>query len=167
MGQTTKKKVPQKPLYTTFDEVESLFFTLVTDDMYMELTKEDTEQIVDEILIQAIPWFKFPKEKNLYDFDLTNRHFNCLLDTEEQLILCKYMTMVWVQEQMTTIDLIRQKYSGSDFKFTSQASHLKQLVTLKQELEREAYHLQSNYYMKGKDDGGVYRSTLARIMEVY
>jgi hypothetical protein len=81
-------------------------------------------------------------------------------------IVVKYMTMTWLQQQIYTVDNIRQKYSGSDFKFTSQASHIKQLIALKAETEREGYHLQSNYSrMELKD--GVYRSSLSKIMEVY
>lgn len=151
---------------TSFDEIQSRFLGSITDDMYLEMTKEDTEEILDELLIQALPWFKFPKNKNLLKYDLKNRCFYEKLNEMEIAIVVKYMTMTWLQQQIYTVDNIRQKYSGSDFKFTSQASHIKQLVALKAETEREGYHLQSNYSrMELKD--GVYRSSLSKIMEVY
>lgn len=151
---------------TSFDEIQSRFLGSVTEDMYLEMTEEDTKEILDELLIQALPWFKFPKNKNLLKYDLKNRCFYEKLSEMEMAIVVKYMTMTWLQQQIYTVDNIRQKYSGSDFKFTSQASHIKQLIALKAETEREGYHLQSNYSrMELKD--GVYRSSLSKIMEVY
>ena len=37
------------------------------------------------------------------------------------------------------------KYSGSDFKFTSQANHMQKLLALKKDYEREGFHLQRLY----------------------
>lgn len=37
------------------------------------------------------------------------------------------------------------KYSGTDFKMTSQANHLAKLITLKQEAERQDHHMQRLY----------------------
>lgn len=150
---------------TSFEELEQRFLGTIVDDLYVALSKEDTEEILDDILIEALPWFKFPKKKNLMDFDRENRCFNCELDELEKLILVKYMTMVWVQRQLYVIDLTKQRFSGDDYSFTSQASHLRQLITLKQETEREGYHLQSDYYRRDYDeDKGYYKSSLGMIM---
>ena len=48
--------------------------------------------------------------------------------------------------------MIRQKYSGSDFKFTSQASHIKQLNALKAQYEQKGFHLQRLYRRRSKRD---------------
>jgi len=40
------------------------------------------------------------------------------------------MMCAWVQRQVTSIENTRMKYSGSDFKMTSQANHLQKLLTL-------------------------------------
>ena len=165
MGLKDRLNVSEQPQHTSFDRIEQAFLGQITDDMYLELTKEDTEAILDEILIQAIPWILHPKGKDLMDYDEEKREFNCSLDRDEINILTKYMEMVWLQQQIHTVDLVRQKYSGSDFKFTSQASHIKQLESAKQEVEREAYHLQSNYYRREKSADGIYHSTMKRIME--
>ena len=37
------------------------------------------------------------------------------------------------------------KYSGTDFKMTSQANHLAKLLTLQKEIERQSLHLQRLY----------------------
>lgn len=150
---------------TTFDEVESRFLGAVTDDMYVSLNKSDTEEILDEVLIEALPWFRTPRGKNILDYDREGRKFKCYLDELEIQIIVKYMTMVWVQRQLFTIDLIKQKYTGSDFSVSSQANHIGKLITLKQEAEREGDHLQSNYYRYEKDEHGVYRTTLYKLLE--
>ena len=80
--------------FTTFDEVESRFLGSVTDDMYVALNKEDTEEILDEILVEALPWFKNPREINLLDYNRKERRFNYKLDELEIQIVTKYMMMV-------------------------------------------------------------------------
>ena len=57
------------------------------------------------------------------------------------------------------------KYSGSDFKFTSQANHMAKLLTLKKDYEREGFHLQRLYKRRLKDENGIMRSTFGTIME--
>ena len=151
--------------FTTFDEVETRFLGSVTDDMYVALNKEDTEEILDEILIEALPWFKNPREINLLDYDRKKRCFKYKLDELEIQIVNKYMMMIWVQRQLFTIDLIKQKYSSGDFKLSSQAAHIKQLVELKKECEREGYHLQSDYSRRKKNEKGIYKSTFGQLME--
>ena len=51
----------------------------------------------------------------------------------------------WLQRQITTIENIRMKYSGTDFKMTSQANHLAKLLTLLKETQRQSLHMQRLY----------------------
>ena len=37
------------------------------------------------------------------------------------------------------------KFSGTDFKFTSQANHMQKLLVVKKDYEREGFHLQRLY----------------------
>jgi len=46
------------------------------------------------------------------------------LNSEEINILAILMMIAWVQRQVTSIENTRMKYSGSDFKMTSQAKQL-------------------------------------------
>ena len=75
------------------------------------------------------------------------------------------MISEWIGFQLATVELIRQKYSGTDFKFTSQASHIKQLIALKKEYETKGFHLQRLYCRRKKKSSGGYGSTFAVIME--
>ena len=58
------------------------------------------------------------------------------------------------------------KYSGTDFKFTSQANHMQKLLLIKKDYEREGFHLQRLYKRRLQDINGVYHSTLGDIMNV-
>ena len=160
---------------TAFTEVYNRFLGKITDDMYMELTPEDTMRDLRNLLIDAIPGFEFPR-KNLYDYtievrtvaepdvtpddfiigtvwgDLKNTleapdvlvdksRFNVELTIEEINILALLMKQGWVQRQVTSIENTRMKYSGSDFKMTSQANHLSKLLSLLEESRRDSFHM--------------------------
>lgn len=151
---------------TSFDTMEDFFLAGITDDMYMELTEADTEAILDEILLAALPSFEFPKQPQLHDVDIENRSFTVDLTNEEMMIIRQYMIAEWIGYQLATIDNIRQKYSGSDFKFTSQASHIKQLISMKQDYEQHGFHLQRLYCRRTINEEGRYVTTFDTIMEV-
>ena len=151
---------------TSFDEMENFFLAGITDDMYMELTEDDTKEILDEILIAALPSFEFPKQAQLQNIDIENRNFTVDLTQEEMMIIRQYMIAEWIGYQLATIENIRQKFSGSDFKFTSQAAHMKQLITMKQDYERHGFHLQRLYCRRTIDEDGYYKTTFDTIMEV-
>jgi hypothetical protein len=151
---------------TSFDEMEDFFLAGITDDMYLELTEEDTAAILDEILIAALPSFEFPKQANLLDLNIEEREFSVDLTKEEMMIIRQYMIAEWIGYQLATIENVRQKYSSSDFSFTSQASHIKQLIAMKQEYESRGFHLQRLYCRREVDDEGRIKSTFDHIMEV-
>lgn len=47
---------------TSFVDVYNRFLGKITDDMYMELTPEDTIKDLRTLLIDAIPGFEFPRK---------------------------------------------------------------------------------------------------------
>jgi len=40
---------------TTFQEMYDFFLAGITDDMFMELTQQDTAEMLEEILMAALP----------------------------------------------------------------------------------------------------------------
>lgn len=50
------------------------------------------------------------------------------------------------------------KYSGSDFKMTSQANHLAKLLSLQEETHRQSHHMQRLYKRRRTEDDGHIRS---------
>ena len=152
---------------TPFSVVYDLFFSKITDDMYMELTKEDTGAMAENLLMSAIHSFEFPRKP--LEFIPTTKEesgaFTSDLTQEECNILATYMVEEWIGQQLASVENTRMKYSGSDFKFTSQANHMAKLQSMKKEYERKALHLQRLYKRRKVDSHGVYRSTIHTIME--
>lgn len=75
------------------------------------------------------------------------------------------MVVEWLGQQLASIENVRMKYSGTDFKFTSQANHIQKLVTLKKEYEREGFHLQRLYKRRTLTESGHVKSTFDVIMK--
>ena len=150
---------------TTFEQIYKRFFSKVTDDMYMELDKTQTEGLLEELLQGAIPWFEFPRI-DLYHYDIEKKTYKMQLSNEEINIIAIYMLVEWFTQQLASVENTRMKYSGSDFKFTSQANHMSKLLALKKDYEREGHHMQRLYKRRVVDANGVYRSTLGSIMGV-
>ena len=117
------------------------------------------------ILLDAIPGFEFPRFP-LYDFDPDAETFNCHLTSEEINILALLMYNVWLQRQVASVENIRQKYTGTDFKMTSQANHLAKLMELKQEAERQDHHMQRLYKRRKLiDNKGSIKSNWSTLIE--
>ena len=186
---------------TLFSAVYNRFLGQVTDDLYLELTPEDTLKDLQNLLINAIPGFEFPRQ-NLYDYtieivekfenellpdefmlgvvwgNLDEEHnsmtpkvlvdksrFNIELTAEEINILALLMKQGWVQRQVTSIENTRMKYSGADFKMTSQANHLSKLLTLLEESRRDSFHMQRLYKRRKFAADGKYASNWGSLME--
>lgn len=149
---------------TSFETIYNTFLSKITDDMYMELSKEETMSLLLELFENSLHWFEFPRF-NLYDYDREVEEYNIDLTQEEINIIATYMIVEWMGQQLATIELIRMKYSGSDFKFTSQANHLHKLQNLQKEYERKGFHLQRLYKRRKADKNGVMKSTFGSIMD--
>lgn len=167
--------------------------------MYIELTPEDTVRDLQNLLIDAIDGFEFPRV-NLQDYNievveikedtleeedfvlgvvwddslneleqvptvLVERScFKAKLSSEEINILALIMKQAWVQRQVTSIENTRMKYSGSDFKMTSQANHLAKLLTLLEESRRDSFHMQRLYKRRKMTSEG-YKSNWSCLRE--
>ena len=147
---------------TPFSVVYDRFLSKITDDMYMELTVEETEKLLFDLLQSALPWFEFPRVDLSFKNDV---EFLNKLSDEEINIIATYMIVEWMGQQLATIELIRMKYSGSDFKFTSQANHMHKLKDLQKEYERKGFHLQRLYKRRKADSKGIMKSTFGSIMD--
>ena len=92
---------------TSFEEVYDRFFGKITDDMYMEWTKEDTEKDLYNILMDALPGFEFPRFPlwSFTEVEKTDEEtgivtaipaFSAHLTTEEINILAILMYNTWL-----------------------------------------------------------------------
>ena len=55
------------------------------------------------------------------------------------------MVVEGLGEQLATTENTRLKYSGSDFKFTSQANHMAKIKVIMDSYRQECFHLQRLY----------------------
>ena len=152
----------EKNTRTSLRQMYDFFLAGITDDMFMEITPDETDEILDEILMAALPEFEFPR-KNIFDIDWERREFRCQLTSEEMMIIRQYMIAAWIGYQLASVDNIRQKYSSSDFQFTSQASHMNRLLSLKQEYEERGFHLQRLYCRRRVNKDGQLESTMDQL----
>lgn len=179
---------------TQFTDIYNRFLGKITDDMYMELTPEDTMRDLRSLLIDAIPGFEFPRkilddfsietlivredkveegdfvigvvwdtpneeeDEGIPDVYIERSHFNVDLTSEEINILALLMMCGWLQRQVTSIENTRMKYSGSDFKMTSQANHLAKLLNLLAECQRQSFHMQRLYKRRRINSDGYIES---------
>jgi hypothetical protein len=170
---------------TPFSTIYDSFFAHITDDMYMELTELDTYLILQELLLNAIPRFEFPRF-NIFDYEegilmedvyqgvesddkevpatyWEGGYFNHLLTREEINILSICMVIEWLGQQLESTENTRMKYSGSDFKFTSQANHMAKIKVLIDAKKTDCLHLQ-RLYKRRKVSGSNIQSTLGQII---
>lgn len=168
--------------HTSFVEIYNRFLGKITDDMYIELTPEDTLKDLHNLLINAIPGFEFPRKKiddfvisveEIHADSITNTdfvigpsssdadkvlversYFTAKLSSEEINILAILMLEGWVQRQVSSIEVTRMKYSGPDFKMTSQANHLQKLLGLLKEIQRQSLHMQRLYKRRKVTEDG-------------
>ncbi len=156
----------------------------------MELTPEDTQKDLHNLIIDAIPGFEFPRKSLEYSSSVgwkpveeiteednvifsdedsglvDNSAFAADLTSEEINILAILMMCGWVQRQVTSIENTRMKYSGSDFKMTSQANHLQKLLSLLTEVQRQSHHMQRLYRRRRTNDDGLIESNWSVLREV-
>ena len=131
---------------TSFYTIYCKFLDKITDDLYMELTLEETFQILDSMLKDSIPLFKFPRFR-LFNYDekypsltetvdvdgvptekvISYGAFEDTLTHEEIDILAELMLLEWFNRQLSSTRITQMKYSTSDFKMTSQAAHMQRL----------------------------------------
>ena len=197
---------------TYFFDVYERFLGKITDDLYLELTPQDTLRDLRQLLIDSIPGFEFPRKRLDYvlvdedapkyivdtidggNIDLplggdfsqeasganididdafqeifsreNTSYFNADLDDEEINILALIMVEAWVERQLASVEVTRMKYSGTDFKFTSQANHMSKLLSLRTEVRRQAFHMQRLYKRRKTDENGYIKSNWSVLREV-
>lgn len=177
------ENIKRTPFLTVYD----YFFTRVTDDMYMEMTELDTYRDLQNILITSISRFGFPRF-DIFDYEegyldegqdycgvesdgqkvpatiWVGGFFNSELTIEEFNILSMNMLIEWFYRQLATTELSREKYSGSDFKFTSQANHMAKLKNMIEKAEVDSHHLQNLYKRRNRTAEGQIVVTMDQIM---
>ncbi len=125
-------------------------------DYTINTIEKSKDELDDNDFILGVIWHELEGDEN-YTLDdileaegrktilVDDSHFNTELTSEEINILAILMMINWVQRQVTSIENTRMKYSGTDFKMTSQANHLSKLLSLLSECQRQSHHMQRLY----------------------
>lgn len=155
---------------TSFFKIYCRFLDKITDEMYMELTLEDTLRNIESIFLDSLSEFDFPNFK-INSFDRTKitndakdsegnpivtGAFEDELTNEEEDLLAEIMLNQWFKRQLATTRLLQMRYSTSDFKQTSQAAHLQRLSTLIKDHNKEIYRKQRMYHRRKLGEDGIY-----------
>ena len=172
---------------TSFLTIYDAFFSKVTDNMYMELTEQDTYSMLQDLLLNSIPRFEFPRF-DLYDYEpgvwgyvgeyqgvesddkevevsgWVGGVYNVKLTDEEINIFALNMVIEWLGQQLDTTENTKMKFSGSDFKFTSQANHMAKLKVMIDAHKQDSIHLQRLYKRRIRSIEGSIQSTMGQIM---
>lgn len=123
-------------------------------------------EISENDFVIGIVWEDLPNGSQIPNAIIEKSCFNCDLTSEEINILAVLMKINWLQRQIASIENTRLKYSGSDFKFTSQANHLSKLITLLTTMNRESIHIQRLYRRRKVDEKtGNYVSNWSVLLE--
>ena len=113
------------------------------DNYVISVIKKNVNEIsIDDFVIGITPK---ENEEDVEEALVDQSSFKIELNSEEINIIAILMMCGWVQRQVTSIENTRMKYSGSDFKMTSQANHLQKLITLLGECQKQSHHMQRLY----------------------
>lgn len=139
----------------------------VLTDYTIETEVIDEKDLTDDDFVIGIIWNDIEDEDPTVAKVIVERStFAADLTSEEIYILALIMKCGWLQRQVTSIENTRMKYSGSDFKMTSQANHLAKLLTLLAECQRQSFHMQRLYKRRKVDDTGAISSNWSILREV-
>lgn len=116
---------------TDFSVVYGSFLSKVTDTDLSDMTEEDANSVMSDLLKQATVKFSESCKKDLSDVTATG--FVSDLDDYEVDILSELMVEAWYKPHINYTDLLRNKLSTKDFTTFSPANLQKE--------NRESYEL--------------------------
>lgn len=116
---------------TDFSVVYGSFLSKVTDTDLSDMTEEDANSVMSDLLKQATVKFSESCKKDLSD--VTTTGFVSDLDDYEVDILSELMVEAWYKPRINYTDLLRNKLSTKDFTTFSPANLQKE--------NRESYEL--------------------------
>lgn len=151
----------QRLLVNAIPEFE--FPRISLSDYKISIEKKLENEITEEDFVTGVIWNELEEDDIPDDLQIPyvlidNSHFIAKLTSEEINILAILMMKGWLQRQIASIEVTRMKYSGTDFKLTSQANHLAKLLTLNEEIVRQSTHMQRLYKRRRVNVDGRYVS---------
>lgn len=127
------------------------FIGLVTDDMYVTMDEQDLMDELEDILIAAMPRFRYPRVPLSTDGD----DFSEGVTQSEVQIISMLMVEVWLERQINNIRLTELNISGNDAKALGTGSQLRALEKIKDSHRKTVERQLKYYHYSQTGDGGV------------
>lgn len=132
---------------TPLNEVYQYFLSKVTDYSYIDLNSTgDLEPVLFNHLRSSI--VRFTNCNKDLSVDELNQEFVSDLDLDEKEILATGMVLNYVSGKILTVKNMEQMLSEREYRSYSQANHLSQLLSLKNNVQSEISQLLNSYSLK-------------------
>lgn len=137
---------------TPFQDVYDKFLNLIEDYELTLFPDEDLAFLLSNYLSRAISLDFKQCTKDLSDYDEDLKQFNVDLTGEEQWIIANGMVLSWLEPKIKRERLLRDAISDRDYKESSHANQLKELMNL-ESATREKLHSYIVSYTHNDFDG--------------
>lgn len=135
---------------TPYETIYTRCLAKLEDPTLAMLPEEDLEDMLHGWMLSAIA--KHRKcEHDLSDRDEELKQFNSDLSDLELEIISLLMCREWVSQQLNSVALTLQVFSGKETNYFSQAAHLKELIALDDKWRLEAQQLSRDYTYTNND----------------
>lgn len=124
---------------TPFSKIYAAFLSRILEDEWQQWMMEEAEQDWQQILENAITWFKFPR----VSLERNEQGFVESLGAEEIQIIADYMKCEWLNRCIMTWENVKPLYEERDF---SQANLLDKLNAMLKSEREQAQWRESIYY---------------------
>ena len=122
---------------TSYETIYNRAIAQITDPLLAQLPEEDFEIMLHDWLMDAI------EEPLVGDYDFSDRNeelkqFNFDISNRDQKIISIHMVRGWLAPQIRSVTLTNQVFGGKEEKYYSQSNHLAELISLDNDLQRQA-----------------------------
>jgi len=135
---------------TPYSKIYDLFLNKISDDMFISLTTENKNAILNGYLKSACSDFKKCKY-DLSDRNDTTQLFNVDLDDIEVEILSIGMVYNWINPKVLNVENLKNALNTKDFSQFSPANLLKEITSLRDKLKSEFKTAITNYTYDNAD----------------
>lgn len=135
---------------TSYETLYNKCLSKIEDPTLAMLSDNDMDDMLHGWMLSAIA--KHRKcEHDMSDRDDELRQFNFDMSDLELEILAILMCREWVSQQLNSVTLTLQVFSGKETTYFSQAAHLKELQALDDKWRLEAQQLSRDYTYTNSD----------------
>lgn len=135
---------------TSYETLYNRCLSKIEDPTLAMLSDDDIGDMLYGWMLSAIA--KYRKcEHDMSDRDDELRQFNFDMSDLELEILALLMCREWVSQQLNSVTLTLQVFSGKETTYFSQAAHLKELQALDDKWRLEAQQLSRDYTYTNSD----------------